>query len=401
MDFHIWAESLREIRKKAGFDFAGMASVIHGRSTLLVWRAASGNRNKNYLKIVLEPGKGVAGGVFRREKPMVVQDTLLSYSEDEIVHSPILLAEDLRSFAAFPLWQDGKVESILLLAMRREGMVNRESYDQVLALLADGIGGMEVRPVPYEEALERMRPEYRSLPIYELVDVPVRAALREERHRIAQDLHDSVIQDLLGVQMQLRTLKYAQGRDEMEEGLRVADESLSQIQTELREILASVKPGIVEDLGLAAAFRQHFRFLESSHGIDVEFRENAGTRRFSAETETVVYRICQEATANACKYSGSSRIEVDLLLTKEGELRLEVRDGGSGFDTGNLRIEGGGMGLPGMHYWASSIGGDLTVRAAPGKGTSILLVVPAEAAENSSDKTAETAKEGRDGCMGR
>ena len=386
MDYHEWTNSLHVLRKKTGFDFAGMASVIRGRRTLLVWRTASGNRNSNYLKIVLEPGKGVAGGVFRREKAMVVQDTPLEYNESEIVHSPILLAEDLRSFAAFPLWADRQVEAVLLLAMRRGNMVTKKLYKEVLSLLADGFCGLDVHQDPYEATLEENEQEYKALPIYELVDVPVRAALREERRRIARDLHDSVIQNLVGVQMQLRTLKYTDQMEEIREGLRVADESLSRIQNELREILDNVKPGIVEDLGLQAAFRQHFRFLENTHQNRVIFADNIGGQRFGTDIETVVYRICQEAAANACKYAETDIVEVDLLLqkTEAGErfLHLEVRDQGKGFDTENLQIRGGGMGLPGMQYWASIIGAKLTVRSAPEKGTCVTLHVPLDEETN-------------------
>lgn len=380
MDYHDWAKSLHTLRKKTGFDFAGIASVIRGRRTLLVWRTASGNRNSNYLKIVLEPGKGVAGGVFRREKAMIVQNTPLEYNESEIVHSPILLAEDLRSFAAFPLWADGQVEAVLLLAMRREGMVTRSRYESVLTLLAGGFCGMDVHRDLYEVSMEENEQEYKALPIYELVDVPVRAALREERRRIARDLHDSVIQNLVGVQMQLRTLKYTENIEEIREGLRVTDESLSRIQKELREIIVSVKPGIVEDLGLKAAFHQHFRFLENNYQNRVVFVENIGGQRFGADIEMIVYRICQEAASNACKYAADSLVEVDLLLRKSesGEriLHLEVRDKGEGFDIEKLQIKGGGMGLPGMHYWASIIGAQLAVRSAPGKGTCVSLDVP-------------------------
>lgn len=375
-----WSDSLRTLRQKTRFDFVGMASVIRDRKTLLLWRAASGNRNKNYLKIVLEPGKGIAGGVFRKKQAMVVQDTLQEYDESQIVHSPILLAEDLRSFAAFPLWSEGSVEGVLLLAMRREEPITKERYLEVVELLARGICGMEVRRDPYEEALGAVEKEYRALPIYELVDVPVRAALHKERHRIAQDIHDGVIQDLLGVQMQLRTLKYAKDMEEMQQGLGEADESLSMIQRELRDILVSVKPGILEDLGLCAAFQKHFRFLESSHQVEVSFRENVGGRRFEEETEAVVWRICQEAAANACKYADTDRIEVDLFLKKQ-TLLLEIRDNGKGFDTENPQISGGGMGLPGMRYWASMIGATLTVRSAPGKGTDISLEIPVEGEE--------------------
>ena len=252
---------------------------------------------------------------------MVVQNALLQYSESERVHTPILLAEDIQSFVAFPLWKDGEVDAVLMLGMRENGSVTGERYEQLQQILSEGIFGRRVIPESYEAALEEVwRQEYRELPIYEL---------------------------------------YTDAMEEIREGLQLADTSLSHIQKELREILVSVKPEIVETLGLKAAFLRHFRFMEASYQITVDFQENIGDRRFGSDIETVVYRIGQEATANACKYAGTELVLARLYL--DGNmLRLEIRDSGKGFDADNLQISGGGMG---------------TVRSAPDLGTSVLLEV--------------------------
>ncbi len=114
--------------------------------------------------------------------------------------------------------------------------------------------------------------------------------------------------------------------------------------------------------------------MEASYQITVDFQDNIGDRRFGSDIETVVYRIGQEATANACKYAGTELVLARLYL--DGNmLRLEIRDSGKGFDADNLQISGGGMGLPGMYYWAGNIGASLTVRSAPDLGTSVLLEV--------------------------
>ena len=136
-----WSVQLRTLRRQCGFDFAELACAIRGRRTLLTWREASGNRNRNYLKIVLEPGKGIAGGVFLRRKTMVVQNVLLQYNESERVHTPILLAEDIQSFAAFPLWKDQEVDAVLMLGMRENDSVTRERYEQLQQILSEGISG--------------------------------------------------------------------------------------------------------------------------------------------------------------------------------------------------------------------------------------------------------------------
>ena len=77
--------------------------------------------------------------------------------------------------------------------------------------------------------------------------------------------------------------------------------------------------------------------------------------------------------ANACKYAGVSVVRAELFLDEEHILVLEICDNGKGFDSENMQISGGGMGLPGMYYWAASIGAVLTVRSAPGLGTSVRI----------------------------
>lgn len=369
---------VHELRKAAGAAFASIARALYGKSTILTWTEASGNLNKNYRKIVLESGKGIAGAVYQLQKAIIVQDTEQEYEENEIVHSPIILAEEIRSFAAFPLWKGDRVEGVLLIAMREAGMITRDRFELVKELGKGGIGGLFMHEESFDAASEVIRPrEYKSLPIYELVEFPISTALRDERNRIARDLHDSVIQNLTGVQMQLRLLKYAKTMEEVMEGLQVADESLSAISKELREILVSVKPKAVEELGIVEAFEKHFRFLENSFGIRIHFTQDIGDRRFDPEIEKTVYRIGQEATANACKYSLAQELEVSLTRTA-GLLRLKISDDGIGFDMERLTIEGTGMGLPGMRYWAGSIGAALDVKSSRNEGTQILLEIPLE-----------------------
>ena len=370
-------EQLRELLASADLDFAAVADVFHGVSTILTWTEAAGNRNDNYQKIVLEPGKGIAGGVYRKELTIVVQDTESIYGEKEIVHAPILMAESIRSFAAFPLRKRERVEGVLLMAMRTPGAFTKDRYERLLGLLESGFCGMQVQGDPYEKALHVLKPQqlYEARPIYELVDIPIRKALRRERHRIARDLHDSVVQNLTGVQMMLRTLAYSEDIEEIREGLHMADNSLSDIQKELREILVNVRPGIVEDVGLTAALQSHFRFLEQSFQVTILFDQNIENHRFEAEVETVIYRTAQEAAANACKYAEADRIDVSLHLTGD-ILRLLVTDRGKGFVADQVSVGKTGMGLPGMQYWADSVGGKLTVRSLIGEGTEICLDIP-------------------------
>jgi signal transduction histidine kinase len=94
----------------------------------------------------------------------------------------------------------------------------------------------------------------------------------------------------------------------------------------------------------------------------------------SSDAQVVVYRVAQEALVNAARHSGASRIEVNL-EPRDSKVRLEVSDNGSGFA---FAEEGKGLGLSGMRERALLVGGTLDIDSRPGKGTSVVLAVPAE-----------------------
>lgn len=371
-------EALRTLRRDLGYDFAAFASVTHDHHSLLSWVSASGNRSDKYRRIVLEPGKGIAGVVYRKGKPIIINDVREKLDHHELVEAPILLAEDLSSLAALPLFFSGKTEGVLLLALRRKVNITEEMYRQITERLQDGFCGMNTVFSKYEEILNpEWAPKYESLPIYELTDLSVLHAVLRERRRIAQDLHDGVIQDILGVQMQLRTLKYCQTKEDADMVLREADLALTDIQKELRQIMRNVQPDILEEMGLMRACKEYIRFLRSSYGTQIEFTQNIGRNRYKEEVETIAYRIFQEAAGNACRHAQCSCITVSL-MEEEDSLSLSVRDDGSGFDPNvkSRRENSTGMGLPGMQYWALMIDADYSLSSAPGKGTTMNLRIP-------------------------
>ena len=94
----------------------------------------------------------------------------------------------------------------------------------------------------------------------------------------------------------------------------------------------------------------------------------------SPDAQVVVYRVAQEALVNAARHSGATRVEVNL-EPRDSQVRLEVADNGSGFA---FAEEGKGLGLSGMRERALLVGGTLDIDSRPGKGTSVVLEVPAE-----------------------
>ena len=384
MDNSKYVPELRRLKEAYGFDFTSLALVMESEYPLLNWVYATGNRNTRYRRIVLESGKGVAGGVYKTRRAMVIQDSKNEMTPAERIRYPITMAEELRSVMAFPLWRDGSVRGVLMLAFRESDRIQKELYEQVLREITPSFCDFTVREDSFELAacVDHSR-DYEPVPVYELVRYPVIHAQEEERRRISRELHDSVVQDLTGVQMLLRALKYEPDREAILAQIAQVDERINLIQKELRSISTRLRPVTLDDLGLPACFRSYFNWIAASQRVEVHFVENVREQRYSEELETVFYRVCQEAVLNACKYSGRDRLEVSLFAA-EGFLTLEVMDEGVGFDPENIEVRGSGMGLPGMSDWAELVDGEFTFQSTPGKGTTIWLTAPISRRERTS-----------------
>ena len=138
----------------------------------------------------------------------------------------------------------------------------------------------------------------------------------------------------------------------------------------LRDLARGIYPPLLADQGLAAALRSQAR----KAAVPVEV-EPDGIGRYPAETEAAVYFSCLEALQNVAKYAEASSATVRLSQSN-GSLTFEVADDGRGFDPGAAER---GSGLQGMADRLAALGGTLTVRSAPGEGTTIAGVLPVEA----------------------
>ncbi|MNJ42198.1 Oxygen sensor histidine kinase NreB [compost metagenome] len=136
-----------------------------------------------------------------------------------------------------------------------------------------------------------------------------------------------------------------------------------------------LRPAALDDFGLEAAFRSHFKWLEKNYGLLLDFKAELSAARYSNELETVVYRICQEAVLNALKYANTDEIQVRL-FEEDGELQLIVQDEGSGFQLNTRDPRGTGLGLFGMRERAELVHGQLIILSEVGVGTTIHLRIP-------------------------
>lgn len=200
-------------------------------------------------------------------------------------------------------------------------------------------------------------------------------AQEDERKRISRELHDSVAQELLSVLVELRVMKYMNLEEDAINKLKRADIALTRLLDDIRNLSVELRPASLDDLGLEAAFRSHFNWVEKNYGMLVNFSSELSEARYTSEAETVVYRVCQEAILNAIKYAGTDEIDVRL-FEEDQEVRLIVEDEGTGFNMNAMEIKGTGLGLYGMRERAELANGNLMIKTELDKGTTIELRIP-------------------------
>jgi signal transduction histidine kinase len=200
-------------------------------------------------------------------------------------------------------------------------------------------------------------------------------ARREERARLARDLHDAVKQQLFVIQTAAAT---AQTRfDNDTEGAR---EALTNVRTAAREattemeaLLDELQAAPMEHTGLVEALKRQCEALALRTGAEVSFEPGtpppAGSLRPGAHE--AVYRVAQEALANVARHARATRVAVSLHASPT-RFELRVLDNGAGIDTPSRRT---GMGIANMETRAAEIGGRLSISSAS-PGAQVLLSVP-------------------------
>ena len=202
----------------------------------------------------------------------------------------------------------------------------------------------------------------------------------EERRRLARELHDDIIQDLLSVNYSLEDITsqlqaMPQASAEMNElGL-----NIRQLVVNLRRICGDLRPPTIDSLGLGAAIQSYARDWTERTGIALALEISPDLGRLPEDTELSVFRIVQEGLRNVHKHSDASAVTLRVEHTTPRNLRISICDNGRGmpesFDLAEL-LKQGHYGLLGVSERVALLGGRLQLRNQPGGGLSIEIEVP-------------------------
>ncbi len=210
-----------------------------------------------------------------------------------------------------------------------------------------------------------------------------------ERARLARELHDGPVQELIALGQRAEMAQRLVERDETEQAQALLEAlRRAELETvaELRRLIGALRPIYLEDLGFLPALEMLVQQTAGRTPARVQLEKGAypepvegGTaHRCTPEVELAAYRIAQEALNNALQHAQAQNIVVRVRCDRE-ELALSITDDGVGFTLPprpDLLTQAGHFGLVGMQERATRLGGALQVRTAPGEGTQVTVRLP-------------------------
>ncbi|WP_223668829.1 sensor histidine kinase [Kangiella shandongensis] len=197
----------------------------------------------------------------------------------------------------------------------------------------------------------------------------------DERKHIARELHDGVGQLLTALINQVEQTLKEEKDENLQQSLKDSLELARQALNDTRKISRLMRPRILDDLGLVPALKWLRRIMQEQTDLTIELETHID-KELDEETQTLVFRVVQEALTNAIKHAGANHIKIDV-ASQPSILLVKVTDDGVGMDT-NKALGPDGFGLSAMQDRVAAFGGQLMINSAKGKGAEVKMLLMGE-----------------------
>jgi signal transduction histidine kinase/ligand-binding sensor domain-containing protein len=197
-----------------------------------------------------------------------------------------------------------------------------------------------------------------------------------ERSRMAREIHDTLLQSLLGVMLRLGEVETT-----VDESADAAKQQIGRLRQQLefyireaRQSIRDLRSPLLQTRDLVTALRETGERLTAGRAA-FEYSASGPARRAPVKVEEHVLRIAQEAISNALRHAAPAVVSVDLVYTNDS-LALRVADDGPGFDPTTIEDDGAHWGITSMRERVAQVEGEFALHSAPGQGTAIEVRVP-------------------------
>jgi len=210
----------------------------------------------------------------------------------------------------------------------------------------------------------------------------------EDRKQVARDLHDQIGQILTAIKMDMTWMIRHLPESEVEviSRLKESIQSINDGVKAVRAICSGLRPGVLDDLGLAAAIEWQASEFASRNNVRCLVSVPPVDLHLDGDRATATFRIFQECLTNVIRHAQAASVRIDLCQEEENIL-LVVEDDGIGFHESGISNAFGSLGLLGMKERAQFCGGNVEITSSPGKGTKVTVRVPMDIPSVESGET--------------
>ena len=202
-------------------------------------------------------------------------------------------------------------------------------------------------------------------------------AVIKERNRIARELHDSVSQNLFGLNLQLNTLKEVI-KDNQKETIDIIEDSknmVEEVQTEMRLMIYELRPDNLKNKEFFVAIEDLVKLYRKRYRIDISTYLQGDEGILSDKEQLVIYRVIQEALSNSVKHSETDKVDLSLIINKDNIIELKIKDYGQGFDPEKVENKDDSYGLKTMEERIKGISGEFIINSKIDEGTDIEVII--------------------------
>jgi signal transduction histidine kinase len=277
------------------------------------------------------------------------------------------LAQGSQEAVCLPLMMNGKVEGALVLSHPKAGFFTSGRLERLSAIGTQASIALHNARIVRALEIERDR---------------ITETEEEARRKLARNLHDGPTQTIAAIAMRLNFAGRLVERDReaAQEEINTLEDIARQTTKEIRHMLFTLRPLVLESKGLISALYQLASKMYETHGQAVQVEaEPTVADGLDMSKQAVVFFIAEEAINNAHKHGEAANIWVELQRTEADIILLEVRDDGVGFNVGAVDAnyeQRGSLGMVNMRERSELVSGVLRIISAEGEGTRIILEVP-------------------------
>jgi signal transduction histidine kinase len=354
---------------------------VDGESGFAGLRTAEGMTIRKYFRqsqaipfeYVWPAGEGIPGWVLQHKVPYGTSDA----AHDPVMQHDLAINDDVRSIICTPILSSfGEVLGYFDIRNKQGGEGFTVGDQDILMALAPAASLAIQNALAYQQRLTAEAELQVSYERLRALAANLELVREEERTQIARELHDQLGQALTAMKFDLAWLT-----DRLVDKDAVLGQRAKAVTTQMdtmiktvRRIATELRPGMLDDLGLAASIEWLAHDFEKRTGIVVEVSVPPLDLPLPRASSLALFRIFQEALTNVQRHAGAQLIEVRLDITPE-MLTLQVHDNGRGIQA--REIAGlHSLGLLGMRERAQRLGGAFDIRSVPDDGTIVTVSIP-------------------------